>query len=159
MQASSYNSLQNKPCLPRTILTESTRTKPRHSESKGPCAPKGAGASSRVCGGEGRARTESCDEAGGCDDRLLHDEDLELLHHGHGRRFCSHSSASLSRTSPAADAGDERRRQVRAPSSDLWTWARVLCRETSTSSPFTTDLVGHDPFCYWAKARTDGRRP
>jgi hypothetical protein len=100
-------------CGRRPSPTESTRTKPRHTKSKGPCAPKGARASSRVCEGERRARTESGDETGGRDDRLLHDEDLELLHHGHGCRFCSHSSASPSPSSPTAVAGDERRERGR----------------------------------------------
>jgi hypothetical protein len=48
-----------------------------------------------------------------------------------------HSSASLSRTSPAAVAGDETQDKS-VLSTDLWTWARVLCRETSRPSPSTT---------------------
>ena len=106
METPAYNSLE-KPCVPRPSLTESTRTK-RTPKARDP-APKGVRASSRVCRGEARARTESGDEAGRRDDRLLHDEDLELLHHGHGCRFCLQSSASPSRTSPAAVAGDETR--------------------------------------------------
>lgn len=159
MQAPANKSLENKPYLPRPALTESARTKPKHTESKGPCAPRArAHLVGSAEGKEGRlpnpAMRHDAATTGSFTTKILSFSITAMA-------AASASAPPLRLPVPHPPPALETRRETSQCSLLRSVDVGPSClvpRDFHAQPVYDRDPVGHDPFC-WAEARTDGRSP